>query len=348
MKTRQRILDAKFEGNERRLEAFVRNDEGCRRAILQAAGLDSPAVEVVEFRPHFYGIPDVPCRLRDGRVVIIELAFALDARHGFKDLAYVADPAAANVAGLVWLCDSVSTRALEMVRYYAARFALRRQVTLEILIPQDGRFDAPPPLRYAFDAQIRDLRAGTSYPSSDGVTVLERLTQMYRVADEIDTVALARVLGVSQTWVTLHALRPRAGGHEPRLECKKSSDGTRLRGPNERLLFDLDRVWTFVEAFEHHVTRLEIGNSNVLLPLVSARDPRIGNHWLTLEAFRRETPTRQYRAIKRRLGVPAAFCVSSSGRGYSPLWPRERGSALPPLVANDNRPLAMLTRGAAL
>jgi hypothetical protein len=106
----------------------------------------------------------------------------------------------------------------------------------------------------------------------------------------------------------------------------RAPNGSRLRAADGRFLFELERVTTFVSDFEQLVAQLE--GFGATLPLVSARDPRIGVDWLTLEQFRRETPTRQYAAIKRSLGAPVAFCISTSGLGYSLLWPRERSSAL--------------------
>jgi hypothetical protein len=326
VKRRQRVLDERFGGNEKQLQSFVRNDNECRRTILQSAGLDGGDAEIVEFRAHYYGQPDIVCRLADGRCAIIELAFVLNARHAFKDLAYAADPAAADVAGLIWLCDSVSAAVPAMIRYYATKFALDRRITLEILVPQERRFDKAPPLRFGFDPLLRDLRAGAPRSSHDSVTVLEGLTELYRSSDEIDTTALARLLGVTPTWVTLHASKPRKKDHAPRLVSMKAPTGSRLRAADGRFLFDLDRVTTFVLDFEQLVAQLELLGAT--LPLVSARDPRIGVEWLTLEQFRKETPTRQYAAIKRSLGAPVAFCISSSGLGYSLLWPRERSSAL--------------------
>lgn len=335
MKAQQRVLDEMFEGSEHRFESFVRNDHECRRAILQCSGLDVGDAELVEFNAEFYGIPDIVVRLADGHLAVIELCFELSLRHAFRDFAYVLDPASKDVAAIVWVCDSVPASVPSMIRYYADAFGLSKRITLEILVA--GRFDGAGPMRFTFDPMLRDLRAGAPRRCHGGITVLERLIELHRSADEIDTTALARILGVSQTWITLHAAKPKLGHALLPLDCKKAPNGTRLRGADGRFLFNLDPVSSFVEDFERIVTRLEVGNTNgAVLPLVSARDPRIGSHWLTLEGFRRETPTRQYRAIKRRLGTPAAFCISSSGRGYSPLWPAERRSALRPLVANNN------------
>lgn len=340
---RQRgILDEKFGGSEQRFQTFVRHDRQCRRAILQAAGLDAGDAEIVEFRPRYYGSPDFFVRLADGRCAIIELCFDLAARHAFKDFAYALDPASEDVTALVWVCDAAPSHVVNMVRHYAARFSLHRRITLEILVPQAGRFDAEPPLRFAFDPLLRDLRAGTPRSSHDGATVLEQLAERYRIADEIDTVTLARLLGVSNTWVTLHAARPKKG-QAPRLASKHTPNGARQRGPDGRFLFALDHVSAFVADFERLVTEVEARHlGSATLPLVSAMDPRIGTAWQTLETFRGETATRQYGAIKRKLGEPVAFCIGTTARGYSLLWPTARRSALRPLVANDNFPMTAL------
>lgn len=249
MRGRRRVLDERFEGNEKQLQSFVQNDNQCRRAILQSAGLDGGDAEIVDFRARYYGEPDIVCRLADGRCAVIELAFVLSARHAFKDLAYAADPAASNVAGLVWLCDSVSASVPAMIRYYARRFALDRRITLEVLVPQPSGFDAAPPLRFGFDPLLGDLRAGAARSSHDGVTVFERLMELYRSSDEVDTAAVARLLGVTPTWVTLHASKPKKRYDAPRLVSMKAPNGSRLRGADGRFLFELERVTTFVSDF---------------------------------------------------------------------------------------------------
>lgn len=326
MRERRRILDERFEGNEKQLQRFVRNDNECRRAILQSAGLDGGDAQIVDFRARYYGEPDIVCRLADGRCAVIEFAFVLSASHAFKDLAYAADPAAASVAGLIWLCDSVSASVPDMIRYYATKLALDRRITLEILVPQANHFDGPPPLRFGFDPLLRDLRAGAPRNAHDGATVFERLMERYRTSDEIDTPALARILGVTTTWVTLHASKAKKREHAPRLVSMRAPNGSPLRGPDGRFLFGLEHVTSFVAHLERNVAQFE--DLGATLPLVSARDPRVGVDWLTLEQFRSSTPTRQYAAIKRRLGAPVAFCISTAGLGYSLLWPRERSSEL--------------------
>jgi hypothetical protein len=340
-----RVLDDKFGGSEQRFQDFVRSDRQCRRAILQAAGLEAGDAEIVEFRPRYYGSPDFFVRLADGRCAIIELCFDLTARHAFKDFSYALDPASDEVAALVWVCDAVPAHVVSMVRHYAARFSLHRRITLEILVPQGGRFDSEPPLRFGFDPLLRDLRAGAPRSSHDGATVHEQLAELYKQADEIDTIALTRLLGTTTTWVTLHAMKPKKG-RAPRLACKRAPSGARMRGANNRLLFDLEDVSSFVCAFEHLVTQIEaphVGSGT--LPLVASTDPRIGTTWHTLDMFRAMTATRQWGAVKRALGVPVAFQISTAGRGYSLLWPEERRNALRPLAANDNMPAEMRVCG---
>jgi hypothetical protein len=322
----RRLLDDKFEGNELRFQSFVRSDCECRRAMLQSAGFDVVDAAVVGFKPQYYGSPDFVCRLADDRAAIIELCFELTARHAFRDFSYLLDPAAAKLAGIVWVTDSVSPSVVNMIRHYAHQFGLARRVTLEILLPQ--RFDADAPVRFAFDRCLGDLRAGTARRTDSGVTVLERLLDLHRTLDEIDTPALARVLGVTSTWITFHASKAR-NGRAPRLVCTKAPGGGPLRGDDGRFYFDLERVHSFVADFERLVAQLEARSlRGAAIPLVSARDPRIGIQWATLEAFRREAVTRSYSVVKNALGAPAAFHISSSGRGYSLLWPIERRSAL--------------------
>jgi hypothetical protein len=335
MSIRSRLLDDRFDGSEHHLAQFIRDDADCRRWILQCAGFVPGDADLVSFTARFYGKPDVVCRIADGRLVVIELCFDLTQRHAFKDLAYVLDPASKDVAGIVWICDTVPTSVVAMLRYYAERFRLDRRITLEILVP--GRFDALPPVRFTFDPLLRDLRAGTPRPSPEGSTVLQQLTEFCQAndTDEVDSSSLARLLGVSPTWLTLHAARK---GRKLRLSAKLDGFGRSLRGADGRFLFDLDHVSEFVSAFERQVAREERDSlRHSTLPLVSARDPRVGVTLMTVEMFKRETPTRKYVAIKRRLDEPSAFFISTSGRGYSLLWPRDRGTALRPHVANDNR-----------
>lgn len=343
VRTKLRILDGKFEGNEQRFKAFVRGDRECRSAILQCGGLDAVDAEIINFKARYYGDPDVVVRLADRRLAVIELCFELSLRHAFRDFAYVLDPASAGAAAIIWVCDSVPPAVPSMIRHYAALFGLDRRVSFEVLLAR--RFDEAPPMRFIFEPQLRDLRAGAPNRSHERVTVIERLTELYRTTDEIDTVALARLLGTTPTWITLHASRKE---RTLRLVSKHTPDGTRLRGADGRFLFELDRVLSFVSDFELLVARLEtrsIGRGT--LPLISARDPRIGTELFTLEMFRSATATRQYHAIKRDLGQATAFCISTSGRGYSLLWPVERRTALRPLAANSNVPaVSDLCRGA--
>lgn len=99
MRGPRRVLDEKFEGSEQRFQSFVRNDRPCRRAILQAAGLEAAHAEIVEYRPRFYGAPDFVIRLVDGRCAIVELCFDLTARHAFRDFSYALDPASLDFHG---------------------------------------------------------------------------------------------------------------------------------------------------------------------------------------------------------------------------------------------------------
>lgn len=338
MRGKQRILDEKFESNEQRFKTFVRGDRECRSAILQCGGLDAADAELIDFKARFYGDPDVVVRLADRRLAVIELRFELSLRHAFRDFAYILDPASAGAAAIVWVCDRAPPAVAAMIRHYAALFGLDRRASFEILLA--ARFDDAPPMRFVFEPQLRDLRAGAPKKSCDGVTVAERLTELYRTTDEIDTVTLARLLGVTQTWITLHASR---NYRAQRLVCKYAPNGERLRGADGRLLFELERVLTFVSDLELVVTRLEGRDiAGRALRLVSARDPRIGAEWFTLEMFRDGTPTRSYHAIKRRLGPPIAFHISTAGRGFSLLWPIDRRTALRPMAANDNEPMRNL------
>ena len=153
----RRVLDERFEGSEQRFKAFVRHDHECRTAILQCAGLEPGVADLVDFRAHYYGDPDVVVRLSDRRLAVIELCFELSLRHAFRDFAYVLDPASASAAAIIWVCDSVPASVPPMIRHYAQLFALDRRVSFEILVA--CRIDGQPPMRFSFAPQLRDLRA---------------------------------------------------------------------------------------------------------------------------------------------------------------------------------------------
>lgn len=328
------VLDTRFAGSEMQLVRFLKEDRECRQIVLQCAGFDPGDAELIEFTARYYGKPDIVCRLADGRLAVIELCFELSRRHAFKDLAYVLDPASSAIAGIVWICDSVPPPVLEMLRHYAERFRLDRRISFEVLVPD--RFDVAGPARFTFVPLLRDLRAGTSRVVCVTTTVVEQLTALCHSSlnFEMDTRALARLLGVSPTWVTAHAAR---SNRSLRLDPKAAPDRSRFRGADGRFLFDLDQVLTFIGDLETHVACEERHDvRSAPLPLVSARDTRIGADWLTIEMFRRTTPTRQHLAIKRRLGVPVAFFISSSARGYSLVWPTDRGALLRGQPSNDN------------
>jgi hypothetical protein len=264
---------------------------------------------------------------------VIELCFELSLRHAFRDFAYVLDPAIAGAAAIIWVCDSVPAAVPPMIRYYAQLFALDRRISIEILVA--CRIDKSPPMRFSFVPQLGDLRAGAPRRVHRAVTVAEHLTDLYRTTDEIDTVSLARLLGTTQTWITLHASRKERA---LRLVAKHTPIAGRLRGADGRFLFDLEAVFSFVSDFERLVARLEGHDEDQSLPLLSARDPRIGSELFTLEMFRGNTATRQYHAIRQRLGSPVGFIISTSSRGYSLVWPAARQHELRPRAANDNLP----------
>jgi hypothetical protein len=174
--------------------------------------------------------------------------------------------------------------------------------------------------------------------------VLEQLAAWYGIADEIDAAALARLLGTTQAWVNVRAARSRKGA--PRLVCKRAPDGGRVRGSNNRLVFDVEDVSRFVTDVERMVTRVEAPNlGTATLPLVSAADPRIGTLWNTLEMLRGRTAARWYGATTRPIGDPTAFFISNAHRGYSVAWPGD--GAFRPIAANENAPMPIQTHGGA-
>lgn len=216
-------------------------------------------------------------------------------------------------------------RRLAVIELCFELFALDRRVSFEILIA--CRIGGQPPMRFSFAPQLRDLRAGALKPSHRAATVTERLIELHRTTDEIDTVSLARLLGTTQTWVTLHASRKERA---LRLVAKHTPIAGRLRGADGRFLFELERVLVFVSDFERLVARLEGRTTeDRLLPLLCARDPRIGTELFTLEMFL---------GNRERLGDPAGFIISTSSRGYSLVWPAVRQIELRPRATNENLP----------
>jgi hypothetical protein len=212
---------------------------------------------------------------------------------------------------------------------------IQRDVLEEESVGSDWVFDQG----FACNRALRLGGIGT--PS--GATVLEQLTELYRIADEIDAAALARLLGVTRTWLIRYATRPKKR-RSPWLTCKEIERGARMRTANNRLLFDLDDISAFVAEFEELVTNLEAPHlGGVTLPLVSATDPRIGTMWNPLEAFRSRIVAWQHGAVRRSLGTPIAFHISTAGFDYCALWPEERG----PLAVNDNLPVTQPTCGGA-
>jgi hypothetical protein len=193
----------------------------------------------------------------------------------------------------------------------------------------------------------RDLRMDAPRSSLDGGTVLEQLTELYRSADAIDAAELARLFGVTNTWIVLRATKPKKG-RGPRLVSKQTVNGVRIRSANNRLVFDLEDISTFVATYEWLVTRTEapyLGGRT--LPLVSATDPRIGTEWSPLEAFYGRVATRQHSAVRLALGTPIAFHICTGRRDYSALWRDEPRRARSSLAANDNAIVTIPTRHGA-
>jgi hypothetical protein len=177
--------------------------------------------------------------------------------------------------------------------------------------------------------------------------VLEQLAAWCRIADEIGAIALANIFGTTPGWVSAQAVR-RKKGRAPRLVCKRDPGRAVVRGADNRLLFDVEDVFSYVSDVERLVTRLEAPHlGSATLPLVTATDPRIGTAWNTGELFHARTATWRYGAARRAFGEPTAFFISNERRGYSVTWSDLPGNAVDPLAANDNTLATTHARGGA-
>lgn len=178
-------------------------------------------------------------------------------------------------------------------------------------------------------------------------TVLDKLASWYRIADEIDHIALAGLLGTTPRWVMMQAARP-PKRHTPRLACKRAPGQSHVRNTNNRLVFDIEDVSTFVSDVERLVSLAEAPPlRSVRLPLVTATDPRIGTAWNTLDMFHSRTSDRWNRATRSAFGEPTAFFISSARCGYSVVWSGGWSGRRTP-AANDNAPTTLQARGREL
>lgn len=174
------------------------------------------------------------------------------------------------------------------------------------------------------------------FPRRVPATVLEQLAAWCRIADEIGATPLANIFGTTPGWVSAQAVR-RKKGHAPRLVCKRDPGRAVVRGADDRLLFDVEDVFSYVTDVERLVTRLEAPHlGSATLPLVSAEDPRIGTAWSTLEILRGQSAAPWQGVVRHAFAEPAAFFISRGHRGYSVAWTDGRSAALRPLAANDN------------
>jgi len=138
--------------------------------------------------------------------------------------------------------------------------------------------------------------------------------------EEIDSPSLANIFGVSANWFT-QRVRKSAAISRPILQPKKLASGMELKGPDGRFRYALKDVLEFVDAFERFVFTREHMINNAI-NLVPTCHPKIANNdWVTATKSK-EWPgvPKNYNAIRKQLGCPVAFTISSSGCGYSLLF----------------------------
>jgi hypothetical protein len=129
-------------------------------------------------------------------------------------------------------------------------------------------------------------------------------------------------LGVSSNWVS--NARKENLLKRPTLECILDGRGEPMTAKDGRFLYKLDHVLEFLDAFEKWVSDRE--NTTSIIPLLSATDERIEKQqFLTLQDIvEMEDMPKSITTVKKRLALPVGFCISSSGQGYSLLFPKEQ------------------------
>jgi len=318
-----RILKRRFR-TERKLHKFVAADARCRQAILEHAGLRAGAADLVKFKTQIHGATDLVCKVERDGLAIVELCFALTAEHAWKDLWYLVDPGNRDkIVALIWVCDSVSPAAIEMIRFFAAEFGLERRVTLEVLLPQDERFDRPTG-SFRFGQQLSDLRGGTPRARPMPRSLLHDLNAEVGDRREIDSTVVTRLFGVSGNWrrVASQSSERRA----PRLALVRTLDGTPVKGDDGRLYVDAESVRGYIADSEAEVARKEAELlDGEQIAMVSCKAPEIiEGEWWPLARFHEISVTKNRDTIRKHLGRPVAFCIGKHGAGFSLLWPRER------------------------
>ena len=309
------LLRASFR-DERDASATFARTPSLLRELLDDAGLEQ-ASEAPN-RDHITNA-DLECALPNGDLAMVELALTLDREHIWKDLIYVTDPRAEpRLAAFVWLCDDVAQSALDALDHFTQRFGVKGRVSFTVLrlkrlnlAAGQARFD-----RLYSSAVHREV-------DPPALRVAGGLAdQMARAASggRIDTQALADVLGTSTSWVSGCLPLAKECGR-PALDFERTRDGSPLVTSSRRRLFSLDRAMAYVPQVETWVRRRE--SLAGAIPLVSAKDPRIGTSWLKLTNVATRAGRKLDTTRIRRVLRPVAFCFGPSEHGYSLLYSRE-------------------------
>jgi hypothetical protein len=170
---------------------------------------------------------------------------------------------------------------------------------------------------------VRSNAATSSFNSESVAHTDSELRSSLREAasasGELDSPSLARIFGVSANWFT-QRVRRSGGSPRPTLQPKKLGGDIELRGRDGRFLYSLQDVLQFIDEFERFVLASEPIDKPI--KLVSSLHPKVETQqWITAtKATRWPGAPINSNSIRKLLGNPVAFQISSSGSGYSLLF----------------------------
>lgn len=317
------LLSGTF-GSEDNARRFIASNDACLREILREADFSEPFRQVGHFQLKFGGKPDIILDVEGRGIVFVELALRLDPDHVHGDFKYVLDPAATNrLAAMIWVCDSYASTCPEMLDFYIRLLRLWGTKTFALLTL---RHLSVPEARFRFDRLLFGTRRGVA--TADGGDLRRELLARASPSGRVDTTAVAKAFGMSHGWVTERISRTRGGKRSPLLPMR-NRDGAFLTGPNGVHWYRVEDVIRFIAESESWVAD-EKGIEPI--PLVSAMDKRIlDGQLLTLTACQKALQEHVSDGkLRRVLGTPAAVCFSTSGNGYSLLYPNENTDRLKP------------------
>ena len=144
---------------------------------------------------------------------------------------------------------------------------------------------------------------------------LSELVRSVSKDGEISGPSVARILKVSTNWITERASN---------LEAISRPNGKKIRGADGRFLYKLDQILKFISKFEKRVNKKE--KTDKAISLISTEYKKQNLFTLTDLKNGNKAP-KNFSTIKTIIEennfVPCAFCISSSGLGYSLLYKEE-------------------------